>query len=110
MLDHLAHLRMYPVDHVQLPYSRPQQPSVHTMAYLSTHTCLTDRQMVSGPMALAELTAAHHLHASLVRLQSLLSVQPCYIYRSPLVHPGTYETWSLDPIVQHAPQPKDHTG
>src|SRR5882724_10010180 len=80
MLDHLAHLQMHPMDHAQppRPYSRPRRPSVHMMAYLITHMCLTDRQcqvpwhcQTHGSSPLVAHTCSH---ISSVGLQSLLSV------------------------------------
>jgi len=37
-------------------------------------------------------------------------IWPHYIYRSHYVHPGTYATWSLNPMVQPAPWLEDHIG
>src|SRR5882724_13119311 len=47
--------------HAQPPglYDRPRQPSVYMAAYLGIRMCLTHGQTVSGPIALAGLTAAH---------------------------------------------------
>src|SRR5882724_867843 len=48
--------------HAQPPglYDRPRQPSAYTMAFLGIRMHLTHGQTVSGPIALAGLTVAHH--------------------------------------------------
>jgi len=105
MLDHSAYLWTHPVDHAQPPGSHgtPWHPSLHTLAYLSTHTFLTHGQTVSGPMAPARPMATHH--PQLVMLTHILGWttvpvdQPHYGYRSPYLCPGTYMTQSFDPVV-----------
>jgi len=79
MKDDPAHPQTHPMGHAQppRPYDRPQQLSMHTMAYLSTHMCLTHRQTVSGPMALARLTAAHHLQLILAHMHPQSDSSAC---------------------------------
>src|SRR5882724_9037279 len=71
-------LDAHSADHAQPPRSHdaPQQPSMHMMAYLSTHTHLTHGQTVSGPMAPAGLMAAHHLHLILTHMHPQLGSSP----------------------------------
>ena len=83
------------------------------MAYLSTRMVLIHGQTVSSPIALAglwELTISslYSLTCILGQTPVPVIVWPCYIYRLSQVQPGTYTTWSLDPVVQHAWHLEDH--
>jgi len=74
MQDYLAHLGCT----LQIMHDHPdfiadlRSHLCNMMAYLGSCTCLGRQCQV--PMALAGLMEAHHLHTSLVRLQSLSSV------------------------------------
>src|SRR5882724_7111208 len=79
MQDYLVHQRcIWKIMHNHPDIMRPQQPCMHMMAYLSTHTCLTHGQIVSGPMALAGLMEAHHLQLILTHTHPQSDSSPCH--------------------------------
>ena len=105
-----AHPQIYLVGHAWPPgpYSRPQQPSMYTRAYLGTHTHLTHGQTVSGHLWQLTTCSSYSLTCILSQTPVPVIIQPCYFFRSPYICPGTYMTQSLDPVVQHAWHLEDH--
>ena len=94
MWDYLTHLQMYPAGHAWLP--RP----------------LADLSSLSDPMALAGLmeptTHSSYSLSHILSYNPVTVIWPHYIYRSPHVHPSTYATQLLDPMVWRTWHLKDH--
>src|SRR5882724_324236 len=83
-----------PADHAQQPrsYGTPQQPSVHTMAYLGTHMSHSQIDSVRSHCTSQTQQLITHILYSLVHTLSQTTVpvnQPHYIYRSPCIHLST---------------------
>src|SRR5882724_9246650 len=81
-------------------YGRPWQLSVYMMAYLSTHMTHSWTDSVQshgigwtyGSSPLAAHTCLHLLACILGWNPVNVIIQPCYIYRSSDICPGTYTT------------------